>query len=52
LQPKFNIQSVHKVVNPTTKDWTMWLYYKKTWLFKRSNLTKMFTFTKGDGCFD
>ncbi len=25
LHPKFDIQGVHKVMNSTTKDWTMWL---------------------------
>jgi hypothetical protein len=25
LQPKFDIQSKHKVMNPTTKDQAMWL---------------------------
>jgi hypothetical protein len=25
LHPKFNIQGVHKVVNPVVKDWAMWL---------------------------
>jgi hypothetical protein len=25
LYPKFDIQGVHKVMNPTTKDWAMWL---------------------------
>jgi hypothetical protein len=27
-------------------------HYKKTWSFKKSNLIKMFTLTKGDGYFD
>jgi hypothetical protein len=27
-------------------------HYKKTWLFKRSNLIEMFTLTKGDGHFN
>jgi hypothetical protein len=25
LHPKFDIQGVNKVMNPTTKDWAMWL---------------------------
>jgi hypothetical protein len=25
LHPKFDIQGVHKIVNPTVEDWTMWL---------------------------
>jgi len=25
LYPKFDIQGVHKVMNPATKDWAMWL---------------------------
>jgi hypothetical protein len=25
LHPKFNIQGVHKVMNPTVEDWAMWL---------------------------
>jgi hypothetical protein len=25
LHPKFDIQSVHKVVNPHVEDWAMWL---------------------------
>jgi len=28
------------------------MHYKKTLFFKRSNVTKMSTSTKGDGCFD
>jgi hypothetical protein len=25
LHPKFVIQGVHKIMNPTVEDWTMWL---------------------------
>jgi len=25
LHPKFNIQGVNKIMNPTTGDWAMWL---------------------------
>jgi hypothetical protein len=25
LHPKFNIQGMHKIMNPTTKDETIWL---------------------------
>jgi hypothetical protein len=32
LHPKFNIQGVHKVVNPIVEDWTMWLADVRTQL--------------------
>jgi hypothetical protein len=39
LHPKFDIQSVNKVMNPTTKDRTMWLV--GVWFQLVSNLEKM-----------
>jgi hypothetical protein len=39
LHPKFDIRNVHKVVNPITKDQTMWLANVQTQLV--SNFKKM-----------
>ncbi len=39
LHPKFDIQGVHKVVNPKVEDWTMWLMDVRTQLV--SNLKEM-----------
>jgi hypothetical protein len=39
LHPKFNIQGVHKTVNPTAKDWAMWLM--DVWIQLVSNLEEM-----------
>jgi hypothetical protein len=36
LHPKFNIQGVHKVVNPVVEDQTMWLAH--VWIQFMSNL--------------
>jgi hypothetical protein len=38
LHSKFGIQSVNKVMNPTTEDWTMWLV--DVWAQFISNLEK------------
>ncbi len=39
LHPKFDIQGVHKAVNPKVEDWTMWLMDVRTQLV--SNLEEM-----------
>jgi hypothetical protein len=38
LQPKFDIQGVHKDMSPTVEDWAMWL--ANVWVQLISNLEK------------